>query len=104
MPDQENDEELAANMKFAARKLATLIYHSTMPDDVKDAWISVLPEMSFGQIDKLLSILEAKYLDEKTKHIDAEYKEKIEKLVSELDQEKLQEDEKFIEALKRLGE
>ena len=104
MSNQENDEELAANLEFAARKLATLIHHSTMPEDVKDAWISVLPEMSFEQIEKLLSILEAKYLDEKTKHIDAEYKEKIEKLVSEFDQKKLQEDEEFIEVLKRLGE
>lgn len=104
MSEKEIDEELATKIELNARKLASFIYHSTMPDEVKDAWISVLPEMSFGQIDKLLSILEAKYLDEKTKHIDAEYKEKIEKLVSELDQEKLQEDEKFIEVLKRLGE
>jgi|SRR3989344_2534505 len=104
MLNQEIDKDLVAKLEFNAKKLAAFIYHSTMPDDIKDAWISVLPEMSFDQIDKLLSVLEAKYLDEKTKHIDAEYKEKIEKLVSEIGLEKLREDEKFIEILKRIGE
>jgi len=97
-------EEIIVNLEINARKLATLIYHSTMPDEVKESWISMVPEMSVEQIDRLLNILEAKYLDEKTRDIDVEYKEKIKKLVDELNEKKFQEDEEFIKLLKKLSD
>ena len=65
-------------LEFSAKKLAFLLYASTMPEDIKEAWINVLPEMTLEQIDKFIEILEAKYLNEQTKDIDEKFLKKIE--------------------------
>jgi hypothetical protein len=74
---KENQEEL----EIKAKKLAYLLYHSTLPEDVRHAWFSLIPQMTMEQVDRLLNILEAKYLDEATIDIDEELKDKLKKLL-----------------------
>lgn len=80
-------------------KLAVLLHNSTMPEDVKEAWIALLPEMTLEQIDRLLNILESKYLDEQTKDIDKEYQQKLQKFVEKYNQEEEQHKKKLLKNL-----
>ncbi len=84
--DQTNNKTVATiddiDFTVPAMKLAVLLDNSTMPNDVKDAWIALLPEMTLEQIDEFLNILEAKYLDEQTKDIDKKYQEKLQDLMA----------------------
>jgi antitoxin component of RelBE/YafQ-DinJ toxin-antitoxin module len=97
-------EEVLNGLEGNARKLATLIFYSTMPDDVKEAWIALLPEMTLEQMEKLLNILESKYIDEKTRPVDEEYKAKLESLIKELEAQKESEDKKTVELLKKISD
>lgn len=99
MESNKEAKEILETLRANARKLVVLIEHSTMPDDVKDAWIALLPEMSVKQLDRFLSVLETKYLDEQTKGIDAEYKEKISALVDRFEKDKVKEDEETVKTL-----
>lgn len=96
MESNKEAQEILETLRANAKKLVVLIERSTMPDDVKDAWVALLPEMSVKQLDRFLSVLEAKYLDEQTRRIDAEYKEKISALVERFEQEKAKEDEEAV--------
>jgi len=53
-----NDQHLSNDMKALGVKLGTLLAHANLPPDEKQAWLSILPELSPGQVDRLLSILE----------------------------------------------
>jgi hypothetical protein len=70
-----------------AIKLAILLHSSTMPTEVKEAWLALLPEMSLKQISEFLDILEGKYLDEQTKNIDDDYQQKLKKLFAKYKKE-----------------
>ncbi len=80
MPKQKisEEQEILQNLEIQAKKLALLLYYSTMSQKIKESWIALLPKMSLKQIDRLSSILEAKYLDEQTKNIDKKIKKKLE--------------------------
>ncbi len=97
-------KEIATSLELNARKLAILLYCSAMPDEIKESWIALLPEMSLEEINQLLTILEASYLDEETRQIDNEYKAKITKLTEEFQQQKLKEDQKTVDLLEKLAE
>ncbi len=97
-------KEIATSLEINARKLAILLYCSSMPEEIKDSWIALLPEMSFEEIDQLLAILEASYLDEQTRNIDEEYRVKIEKLTEEFEQQKMKEDQKTVDLLQKLAQ
>ena len=75
-------QDVRRDVQLAASKLGVLLAASPMPEDVKNAWIALLPEMTLEQIARLSDILEARYLDAKTEMIDVEYKKKLEELVS----------------------
>jgi ABC-type phosphate/phosphonate transport system substrate-binding protein len=104
--DQSNNAQIPAEIEEVARahgaKLGALIADSTMPDDVKEALVALLPEMSLEEIERLENILEAKYLDEQTRSIDAEYKEKIASLVEAFKKEEAEAESKELDALKHL--
>ena len=68
-------------LEVKAKKLAYLLYHSNLPEDVKHAWFSLVPQMTMEQVERLLGILEAKYLDEATQEVNEELKEKLRKLL-----------------------
>lgn len=74
--------KIIEDLKAQSKKFAILLYNSNIPDDVKKAWIAMLPYMSLMQIERLLNILELKFLNQETKNIDDEYKNKLQSLVN----------------------
>jgi len=106
MSDKINQEakEILQTIELQVKKLAAFLYHSTMPDDVKQAWIAFLPKMSLEQIDRLLAILEAKYVDDQTKDIDEKYKKELEHIVKDFQKEISENDEKLLQQINTLKE
>ena len=58
-------------MKALGARLAVLLTVADIPDDQKQAWAAIIPEMSFEQLDKLAAILAAKLPDEATEEFEA---------------------------------
>lgn len=98
--DEQND--ILESLKMQARKLAILLQNSNMPDDIKESWVAMLPHMSLEQIERLLNVLEAKFLDQETKGIDEEFKNKIKAMVDEYKKKDLERDKKLLEQIKSL--
>ncbi|MDD5750834.1 MAG: hypothetical protein PHU56_04325 [Candidatus Pacebacteria bacterium] len=91
MPQKADKEKLAratAELEFYARKMAVLLHHLNAPEEIKEAWANILPAMSLKQMSELLDILEARYLDEQTSHIDEELKEELKTLAEEIKKRK----------------
>ncbi len=106
MDSNQEAKEALEGLRANARKLVVLMERSMMPDDIKASWIALLPTMSVSQLDRFLSMLEAKYLDEQTRNIDTEYKAKIQSLMVRFEQERSEEDkeaEKMLENVKRVS-
>ncbi|MBT4516519.1 MAG: hypothetical protein HOC78_01345 [Candidatus Komeilibacteria bacterium] len=74
---QENLEKLA---KERGERLAFLLASLNIDEKQKQAWITLLPEMSLDQLDKLLNVLEAKYLDQNSQGADQEFKKDLTKI------------------------
>jgi hypothetical protein len=93
-PDVENE------FKQVGQRLALLLASANLPDEVKDAWAALIPEMSLEQIDRLAKALEG-YLsaDEQTELFALAEKAKQAQTVFE--QQKKQAEE---QALKELDE
>lgn len=91
-----NGKQIIENLEIQAKKLAVLLHNSNMPDDVKESWLAMLPEMSLKQMDRLLNILEAKYLDEQTKGIDEKYNKEIKTLIENFQKERDESENKFL--------
>ncbi len=45
-------------IKALGERLALLLAAAPLPDDVKEAWATLIPEMSIEQIDRLVGIIE----------------------------------------------
>ncbi len=64
MTDQTNNEqEIEKEAKQLGERLAWLMAASSLPDDVKDAYMALLPDMTPELIDKLATMLEANIAD-----------------------------------------
>ncbi len=77
------------------RKLGFLIGSSTLSKEIKDELVSLILYMKLDQIERLMAIFEAKYLDEKTRHIDEEFKQKLNAIVEDC-KKKTAEEEKAL--------
>ena len=93
----DNKEEL----RSLGGKLSLLIKSSTLEEDVKEELFQILPQMSLDQLEKLTDIFEAKFLDEKTKEIDEEYKRKIEEVYKNYNSKQEEIDKKFLEEINK---
>lgn len=51
------DQEVAY-LKAKADRVIFLLDASAMPDEVKTAWLTLLPEMSLAQVDRLIALLD----------------------------------------------
>ncbi|MBT4277615.1 hypothetical protein HOD96_02605 [Candidatus Falkowbacteria bacterium] len=91
---------ILTTLEANAKKLAILLYDSNIPEDVKDSWIAMLPEMSLEQIDKLLEALEENFLDEQTKDINIIYLEEMNQMFDEFEKERKKVDNKFLRKVK----
>ena len=98
-----NKQQILQDFELPVKKLAALLYDSNMPEDMKEAWIALLPKMTLEQIDRLLAILEAKYLDEKTRHIDEEYKGKIKAIVEKFKEQDIKNEKVLLEQISQMG-
>ena len=93
---KETKKEIIAILEANAKKLAVLLYDSNLPEEIKDSWVAMLPEMSLEQIDRLLKALEDNFLDEQTKDINIAYLEEMSKMFDEFKKEQKKVDNKFL--------
>lgn len=98
---QSKIEKLA---KAQGIKLGFLIGASNMSDEEKNAWASLLLEMSLEQIDDLTEILEAKYLDEKTKDVDEKFKTDLEYIKDKYNQKREKLNQNTLEKIQKMTE
>jgi hypothetical protein len=64
MTDQTNEEkEIEKQAKQLGERLAWLLAASSLPEDVKEAYITLVPEMEMEQIDALMQALEKHVAD-----------------------------------------
>ena len=98
--NQQND--ILESLKMQARKIAVLLQNSNMPEDIKKSWVVMLPHMSLEQIERLLNILESKFIDQETKGIDEEFKEKLKVMIEEFKKKGVERDKKLLEQIKSL--
>jgi hypothetical protein len=75
-----NQEDLEKLAKERGERLAFLLASLNIDEQQKQAWLTLLPEMSLDQLDRLLNILEAKYLDQNSQGADQEFKKDLEKI------------------------
>jgi len=99
---QDNQQELSQEIEFYARKLAVLLHHLKAPEEVKQAWAALLPKMTIKQISQLLDVLEARYLDEQTGHLDKALQQEVTQVVEKFAKQRKINNQKFISALKQL--
>lgn len=95
-------DDILESLKMQARKLAILLQNSNMPEDIKESWIAMLPSMSLEQIERLLNILEAKFIDQQTKGVDEKFKNKLKVMVEEYKKKDFERDKKLLEQIKSL--
>lgn len=103
MPDKNQLTNQDQNQaQFLGRKLGFLIGASTLPDDVKQAWLTILPELSLEQIGRLIDILEAKYLDEQTQDVNQKLEQELKQIQSKYQEKRDQLDADALEKIKDL--
>jgi hypothetical protein len=85
------------------RKLGFLIGSSTLPKEIKDELVSLILHMKIDQIERLMAIFEAKYLDEKTRHIDDEFKQKLGAIVENYKKKTSEEENTLANLIKNIN-
>ncbi len=85
---KEELKEALGEIEFYTKKLAVLLHHLKAPEKVKQAWAAVLPKMPPKQISELIDVLEARYLNEQTAHIDKKLEQDVSKVVKDFEKKK----------------
>ncbi len=94
--------ELKKELELFGRKLAVLLHDSNLPDEVKEAIIDLLPDLSLEQIDRLFLILETAYENQETKGIDQKYRKIIKYIAKEFSHDEEVLSAKFKKELEKL--
>lgn len=89
-------------LKGQGRKLGFLIAGSTLPEKVKLELVALIPKMKLEQIERLLNIFEAKYVDEQTQDIDEKYKKRIKEIVEGYIKKQEKNDKEFLKQIKTI--
>ncbi|MFH1089000.1 MAG: hypothetical protein V1716_01085 [Candidatus Uhrbacteria bacterium] len=55
---QDQKEDFEEEFKDIGKRLAYLLAAADLPQDVKESWATLVPEMTLEQIDKLMVVLE----------------------------------------------
>ena len=79
---KQDDSQFIDYLRNKGKKSGFLIGNSVLPDDIKQELIKLLSKMNLDQIDRLIRIFEAKYVNEETSNVDAEFKSKIKELIN----------------------
>jgi len=96
--DSLNQDQVEDLLHAQGNKLGFLIAKSTLSDDVKIELVSLLGKMKIEDLERLLNIFEAKFVDYSSKEIDDMFKFEIKGVVdSYLDEQKKMADELIVQ-------
>jgi hypothetical protein len=95
-----SESEIAALMRGS--KLGFLLAVSNLPDKVKDELAALTEKMTLKQQDRLLDVLEAKYLDEKTAEAENKLIQDLQPLAKKYKAEDSARAKKFAAALNKI--
>ncbi|MFA5061979.1 MAG: hypothetical protein WC526_02450 [Patescibacteria group bacterium] len=70
-------DQIKEEAQKKGEKLGFLIASLNLPNEARESLLTVLPEMSEEQIDRLMVILEAAYLNQKTGNLDQDLSAKL---------------------------
>ncbi len=96
-------EKIKEQATKRGQKLGVLISSLDISDEEREAWLSVIEKMSLEQIDRLVDILESKYVHQKTSNLDKKFKEEMEKIQKEYEGNIEEADQKAIDEIKKLS-
>ena len=96
-------EEITGTAKAYGSRLGFLIAALTVEDEVKESLLSLLPEMTPEQIERLSDILESAYLGEQTVSADSELRAELERIKIEYISNKAELEDKTIAKLEVLS-
>ncbi|HMB17641.1 MAG TPA: hypothetical protein VKO61_01890 [Candidatus Paceibacterota bacterium] len=96
-------EEVKDQATKHGQKLGILISALDISDEEREAWLSIIDKMSLEQIDRLIDILESKYVHQKTSNLDKKLKEEMEKIQKEYEEKIDEVDQKAIDKIKKLS-
>lgn len=82
-PSTTVQDELTEAATAQGRKLGFFIAALNTSDEIKQAWLDLLPNLSLPQLERLSNIMESKYLAEQTRSIDEDFKTELEKIKSD---------------------
>lgn len=99
-----NEEDLKKQAQARGQKLGFLINALNVPQEQKQAWLTLLPEMSLEQIERLADILENQYLQQQTKAIDKDLEKDLSKIKDEHNQALKDLDKQTIDKIKNLSD
>lgn len=77
------DPKIKELVEKKGQKLAFLISEFKIDEETRQAFLDILPSLSLEQIDKLIDILEVKYLDAATRSEDKKFEEELSKIKSD---------------------
>lgn len=97
------NEDIEIVVEALGKKLGLLISASTMTDEMKQALLDILPAMTPEQIDNLINILEAKYLDEQTGGLNDKLAKDLDKIMNDSNTALDKIDGELLVKLKRLN-
>lgn len=97
-----NKDDLKKEAKARGERLVFLLKSLKIPEEQKQAWMTLLPEMSFEEINQLIEALEEQYVQQQTKNLDEEYKADLEAIKQKTDEKKKQIDQDTINQIDKL--
>lgn len=103
-PLDEEFEGLKSDIELQANKLFLLIQNSEMSAETKESFLDLLPVFSLEQIEKLINILEAKYLDEQTSEIDLQFQNDLKSVIDDYKANDQKEKEIFVKQIKVISQ
>ncbi len=103
-PLDEEFEGLKSDIELQANKLFLLIQNSEMSAETKESFLDLLPVFSLEQIEKLINILEAKYLDEQTSEIDLQFQNDLKSVIDDYRANDQKEKEIFVKQIKVISQ
>jgi len=101
-PQTSTGQELKDQAITLGRKLGFFINSLNASDEVKQAWLTVVENMSLEQLTELTDILETKFLDEQTRTIDENFAASLVKVLKEGQRAEEKNDQKVLGQIQAL--
>lgn len=74
------EEEVKQAAQAQAQRITTLLEKLHLTEEERQAFVSVIPTLTIEQIDELAAMLEHKYLDQETQHVDDEMRQDLQQI------------------------